>query len=79
MRGFKFVTALVLEFKKIVIMKQNIVLFIQTQKQKQLLIVFESVYIMIKSNIQRSLRKGSHWIIDSVIDHNNISKRDLLN
>ena len=58
-------------------MKQNIVLFIQTQKQKQLLIVFESVYIMIKSNIQKSLRKGSHWIIDSVTDHNiNISKRD---
>ena len=51
-------------------MKQNIVLFIQTQKQKQLLIVFESVYIMIKSNIQKSLRKGSHWIIDSVTDHN---------
>ena len=32
--------------------------------------VFESVYTMIISNIQKYLGKGSGWIIDSVIDHN---------
>ena len=32
--------------------------------------VFESVYSSIISNIQKSLRKGSGWIIDSDIDHN---------
>ena len=30
--------------------------------------VFESIYIMIISNIQKSLGKGSSWIIDSAID-----------
>ena len=32
--------------------------------------VFESIYITIISNIQKSLGKGSCWIIDSVIEHN---------
>ena len=37
--------------------------------------VFESVYTTVMSNIQKSLGKGSIWIIDSVIEHNiNISK-----
>ena len=37
--------------------------------------VFESIYTIIISNIQKSPGKGSVWIIDSVIDHNvNISK-----
>ena len=37
--------------------------------------VFESVYIKIKSNIQKSLGNGWTWITDSVVDHNiNISK-----
>ena len=31
--------------------------------------VFQSIYITIKSNIQKSLGKGSGWIIYSVIDH----------
>ena len=31
--------------------------------------VFESIYSTIISNIQKSLGKGSGWIIDSVIDH----------
>ena len=36
--------------------------------------VFESVYMAIISNIQKSLRKGLIRIIDSVVDHtNNIS------
>ena len=37
--------------------------------------VFESIYTTIISNIQKSLLKGSGWIIDSVIDHSmSISK-----
>ena len=31
--------------------------------------IFESIYTAIISNIQKSLLKGSGWIIDSVIDH----------
>ena len=31
--------------------------------------MFQSIYITIISNIQKSLGKGSDWIIDSVIDH----------
>ena len=36
--------------------------------------VFQSIFTTIISNIQKSLRKGSCWIIDSVIDHISISK-----
>ena len=40
--------------------------------------MFQSVYTTIKTNIQKSLGKGSGWIIDSVIDHTiNISKKQL--
>ena len=31
--------------------------------------VFKSINITIITNIQKSLEKGSGWIIDSVIDH----------
>ena len=42
--------------------------------EKDIDVVFESVYTAIISNKQKSLGKGSGWIIDSVIDHNiNIS------
>ena len=33
--------------------------------------MFESIYSIVTSNIQKSLRKNSGWITDSVIDHNN--------
>ena len=36
--------------------------------------VFESVYAKIISNIQKYLRKDPGWIMDSVIEHINISK-----
>ena len=37
--------------------------------------VFKSIYTRVISNIQKSLQKGSGWIIDSIIDHNiSISK-----
>ena len=31
--------------------------------------VFQSIYTTVITNIQKSLGKGSGWIIDSVIDH----------
>ena len=37
--------------------------------------VFNSIYTTVISNIKKSLRKGSGWIIDSAIEHSiNISK-----
>ena len=41
--------------------------------------VLKSVYTAITTSIQKSLGKGSDWIIDSVIDHTiNISKHKIL-
>ena len=41
--------------------------------------VFESVYRTIISNMQKSLGKGSCWIIDSVVNHTiNVSKYNSL-
>ena len=41
--------------------------------------MFQSIYTTIISNIQKSLEKGSAWIIDLVIDHTiSISKYNLL-
>ena len=41
--------------------------------------LFESIYTTIISNIQKSLRNGPDWIVDSVIEHNiSISKYNLL-
>ena len=41
--------------------------------------VFESIYTTIILNIQKSSRKGSAWIINSVMNHNiSISKYNLL-
>ena len=31
--------------------------------------VFQSIYTTIRKNMQSFLRKGSGWIVDSVIDH----------
>ena len=70
LKGFKFVTILVFEFKKKkVMMKQNIALFIQPQKLKQLLmrlILMMCLNSKIISNIRKSLGKSLVWIIDSV-------------
>ena len=77
LRVFKFVTALVLVFKKI----ENIVKRVKfdnfySSSKGEIIInesdienVFKSVCTTIITNIQKSLGKGSGWIIDSVIDH----------
>ena len=73
LKGFKFVTKLVLELNLIDNDdKQNIATFIRTQKEKQLLM---KVTLMIILSIHKSLRKDSVWKTDSVLDHTiNISK-----
>ena len=73
LKGFKFVTKLVLELNLIDNDdKQNIATFIRTQKEKQLLM---KVTLMIILSIHKSLRKDSVWKTDSILDHTiNISK-----
>ena len=55
-------------------MQQHILPFILTQKQKRLLmrvtlIIYLTQSILSLYNIQKYLRKGSDWIIDSVVSH----------
>ena len=85
LRDFKFLATLVLEilFKK---KKKNVVktkysIFYRNLKAETIINesdiddVFGSICIVIISNIQNNLWKGSSWTIDSVIDHIiNISK-----
>ena len=76
MKGFKFVTTLVLEFNKI----ENDDKIYSNSKAETIINendindALESICSTILSNIQKSLGKGSSWIIDLVIDQNiNIS------
>ena len=85
LRGFKFVTTLVLVLKKTESEdKTKYDLFYSHSKVETVIgesdidDVFESIYTIIISNIQKSLGKGSGWIIDSVVKHNiRISKYPL--
>ena len=82
LRGFKFVTILVLELKKIESEdKTKYDIFYSLSKAETIINesdtddVVESIFTTIISNIQKSLGKGYVWIIDSVIDQNiSISK-----
>ena len=76
-KGFKFVTTLVLLFKPIESKgKKKYGNFYSSSKAESIRInesgiddVFKSIYTTIIINIQKSLGKGTGWIIDSVIDH----------
>ena len=76
-KGFKFVTTLVLLFKPIESKgKKKNGNFYSSSKAESIRInesgiddVFKSIYTTIIVNIQKSLGKGTGWIIDSVIDH----------
>ena len=77
LREFKFVTTLVLVFKKVEVDDKTKYDTFYSNSKAELIInesdsgdVFQSIYITIISNIQKSLRQGSGWIIDSVIEHN---------
>ena len=82
--GFKFVTTLVLVFKKIE--NKDKTKYDNFYSKTEIIInesdienVFKSIYTTIIANIQKSLGKGSRWIIDSAIDHNiSISKYNSL-
>ena len=82
LKGFKFVTELPLEFKKIEIDdKINYKHLLFVLKSRKIIIendiddVFESICSTIISNIKKYLGKGSGCITDSVLNHNiNISK-----
>ena len=81
-RGFKFVTTLVLAFKKIESEDKTKYDTLYSNSKPEVIInesdiddEFESIYTTIVSNIQKFLGKGSGWFTDSVIDHStSISK-----
>ena len=82
LKDLKFMTTLALEFKQIENNhKVKYDIFYLNSKAETIINqndidgVFESVYTTIISNIQKSIRKGLGWIVDSVIDHSiDISK-----
>ena len=76
LKGFKFVITLVLVFQKIESQdKTNYDNFYSSSKAEIVINesdiddMFKSIYTTIITSIQKSLRKGSGWIIDPVIDH----------
>ena len=76
LRGFKCITTFVLVFKKMESEdKTKYDNFYSSSKAETIINesdnenLFKSIYTTIIVNIQKSLEKGSGWIIDSVIDH----------
>ena len=76
LKCLKFVTTIVLAFKKIESKdKTKYDNFYSSSKAETVINendiddVFQSIYHIIITNAQKSLGKGSGWIIDSVIDH----------
>ena len=82
LKGFKFVTTLVFVFKKIETEDKTKYDTFYSDSKAEIIInesdiddLFQSIHTTVTSNIQKSLRKGSVWIIDSVADQNiSISK-----
>ena len=77
LRRFKFVTTLVSEFQKMKNDNKIIYSNFDSNSKAETIFtendtvdVFESIYITVISNIQKSLGQRSGWIIISVIDHN---------
>ena len=76
LKGFKIVTTLVLVFKKIESADKTKYDIFYSSWKVEIIInesdiddVFQLIYTTVIKNIQKSLGKGSGWIIDSVIDH----------
>ena len=76
LKGFKFVTTLVLVFRKIESGNKTKYDIFYSNSKAEIIIkestiddVLQSIYTTIITKIQKSLEKGSGWIIDSVIDH----------
>ena len=75
-KGFKFVAILVLVFNKIESEDKTKCDNCYSSSKVEIITnesniddVFQPIYTTILTNIQKSLGKGSGWIIDSVIDH----------
>ena len=85
-KSFKFVTTLVLEFKKIESDDETKCDTFYLKSKAETIInesdtedEFQLICTTIISNMKKSLGKDSEWINDSVLDHNiNISKYNLL-
>ena len=76
LKDFKFVTTLVLVFKKIENKDKTKLENFYSNSKAEIIInesdidnVFQSFYTTIITNIQKSLGEGSGWITDLVIDH----------
>ena len=76
LKDFKFVTTLVLVFKKIESEDKTKIDNFYLSSKADITInasdindVFQSIYSKIITQRQKPLGKGSGWIIDSVIDH----------
>ena len=76
LKGFKFVTTLVLVFKKIESKYKTKHGNFYSGSKAEIIInesdiddVFRSIYTAIITNVQKSLGNSPGWIIDSVIDH----------
>ena len=86
LRRFKFMIALILEIKKIEsdYETKHSTFYLNRKaeavnNESYIDNVFESIYIKIISNIQKSFGRGSGLITDLIIDHNiNISKQNPL-
>ena len=82
LKGFKFVTTLVLVFKKIESENKTKYVNFYSSSNAEIIInesdvdnMFQSIYTTVITNIQKSFGKGSGSITDSVIDHSiSISK-----
>ena len=77
LKGFKFETTLVLEFKKIQNYDKTLYHTLYLNSKAETIInesdidnVFKSICNSITSNIQKSLGQSSGWVLDSVIVHN---------
>ena len=76
LKGFTLVTALVLVFKKIESEDKTKYDHFYSSLKAEIIInesdiddAFQSIYVAIVTSIQKSVGKGSGWIIDSVIHH----------
>ena len=87
LNGFKFVTTLVLVFKKIESKDKTKYDNFHLSSKSEIIIngsdidnVFQSIFTTVMENIRKSLGEGSGWIIDSVPDHAiSISKYNIQN
>ena len=87
LRGFKFVTTLVLVFRKIESGDKTKYDTFYSHSKAETIInesqidnnIFKSIYTTVISNIQKFFGKDSGWIVDSLIEHYmNISMYNLL-